>query len=139
MKRAWWLPYCLALALLVMLIYIGTSLCSMARGCKGILGLAFALALSGCMSGVTRYTIEPFYDANMRQLVCCRAQVTSGKNVASVVAHIVKNGDNFTVDLTENGVNSSESIQAQVAPVTSVAKAVSDTAETVQQLTKGIP
>lgn len=104
--------------------------------------LCASVLLSGCVNlyaGIARYTVEPFYDPDLKAVICCRAQVTSGKNAGSVIAHITKTGDSFTVDLTEQGVNSAASISAATGAVSDVAKAVSDTATAVAPLIKGIP
>jgi hypothetical protein len=106
---------------------------------RALAALYMLAALSGCMAGISKYTVEPFYDAQIQQTVCCRAQVTSGKNVGTVTAHIVKDGDKFTVDLKETGVNASDSITAAAAPVSDVAKAISDTATTLAPLIKEFP
>jgi len=45
----------------------------------------------------------------------------------------------FTVDLQESAVVSSDSIKAAATPVTDVAKAVSDTAITVQKFEGKLP
>jgi hypothetical protein len=100
--------------------------------------ILLVLLLTGC-AGISTYNVEPFYDDNVRAMVCCRATVTSGKNINGLTLHVNKQGENYTVDLQENGVNSSESIQAVAAPVTAVANAVSNTAEAVQKLSKDVP
>jgi hypothetical protein len=102
--------------------------------------LAFtAIILVGCTAGVTRYTVKPVYSNETKSMICCQAEVVSGKNVGSVTAHIVKNGELFTVDLQESAVVSSDSIKAAATPVTDVAKAVSDTAITVQKFEGKLP
>lgn len=99
--------------------------------------LLTALCLSGCYAGIVKYNVRPFMLNGA--LVCCEANVISGKNVGSVVAHVTKTGDNFTLDLTEDNVNSSASISAATAAVSDVAKAVSNTAITVGKLEGKLP
>lgn len=85
--------------------------------------------LAGCVNlyaGIARYDVRPFYDPVAKQEVCCAATVTSGKNVKSMVAHVVRSSDNsITVDFTETGVDSSKSITAAVTGAASVAGSVS--------------
>ena len=97
------------------------------------------LCLSGCMAGISKYTVEPFYDADAKAMVCCRASVTSGKNIGTVTAHIIKDGNNFTVDLQESAIDSSSSIKAAAAPVSDISNAVSNTAITVGKLEGKLP
>jgi|ERR1700758_30695 len=98
--------------------------------------------MTGCVNlyaGITQYQVKTFYDQKTKQMVCCEANVISGKDAKSVVAHVTKVGNDFTVDLTEQDVNSATSLTAATSSVTGVAKAVSDTAITVQKLTKDLP
>ena len=65
------------------------------------------LALTGCASiqnaGTAEYTVRPFKDS-LGGVVCCEVQVRNGKEIANLEAHISKQGDNYTVDLKEQGV-----------------------------------
>ena len=109
---------------------------------KNLLLIAALSMLSGCVNlyaGITQYSVKPFRDPGTGVLICCEARVVSGKNAGSVIAHVVKQGDNFTVDLTEQQINGSQSITAATGAVTGVATAVSDTAKTIQTLSKDIP
>jgi hypothetical protein len=106
---------------------------------KILIAIALSIFLSGCMAGISKYTVEPFYDADSKSVICCRATVINGKNIGSLTAHVVKKDNDFTVDLQESNVVSSASIEAATAPVSSVAKAVSNTAITIQKLSKEIP
>lgn len=69
--------------------------------------LAATLALSACASlqhaGEASYSIEPFNDAN-GSAICCKVQIHNGKEIANLEAHVSKQGDNYTVDLKEQGV-----------------------------------
>ena len=102
-----------------------------------VLAIAFVCMLSGCYAGIVRYNVRTFKSGDV--WICCEAEVISGKNVGSVVAHVTKTGDNFTFDLTEDAVNSSASISAATAAVSDVSKAVSDTAITVGKITGKLP
>lgn len=100
------------------------------------------MSLGGCVNlyaGISQAEVKPFYDADLKQMVCCHAKFTSGKNAGSVVAHIVKNGDDFTVDLNEQQIDGSAGITAANVGISKVAQAVSDTAITVEKITKGVP
>lgn len=112
------------LALLVFAIFTCVTVC---------------ISLSGCVNlyaGISQVKVEPFkLDGTM---ICCRAEFTSGKNAGSVVAHVKKDGEDFTVDLVEKQVNSSQSITAATAGVASISNAVSTTAEAVAPLLKEI-
>lgn len=71
--------------------------------------LVAASFLAGCASlqnaGTAEYSIRPFVvDANAGTVACCEVLVRNGKEVASVKAHISRQGDNYTVDLDEQGV-----------------------------------
>ncbi len=90
--------------------------------------------LSGCVNlyaGIARYDVRPFYDPIAKQEVCCAATVTSGKNVRSMVAHVVRSSDNsVTVDFTETGVDSAKSIAAASVAASDVSAAVTSAAVT---------
>jgi hypothetical protein len=107
-----------------------------------IIAAIMCAALTGCSTlyaGVADYTVRPFKDPDTGKLVCCEAHIISGKNIGAVAVHFVRNGDQFTVDVTENAIISSASITAANAAVSDVAKAVTETAITVKKLTKDVP
>lgn len=64
-------------------------------------------ALSGCSSlqnaGNAEYSVKPFTNS-AGTLVCCEVSVKNGKEIALLEAHVSKQGDNYTVDLKEQGV-----------------------------------
>ena len=107
--------------------------------------LIVALLVVSCTScvnlyaGIAQYDVKTFYSQDTKKMECCEVKVTSGKNVGSIVAHIIKDNNNFTVDLNEQTVNSSASISAATAVVSDVSKAVSDTAVTVGKLEGKLP
>lgn len=108
---------------------------------KSIIALLLLTLLTGCVNlyaGISQYEIRPFKDETGEQ-ICCMVNVISGKNEGAVTAHIQKVGDTFIVDLKENQINSAASITAATSSVSDVAKAVDDTAITVQQITKKVP
>ena len=107
-----------------------------------IIAAIMCIALTGCSTlyaGVAEYTVRPFKDIDTGKMVCCEAKIISGKNIGTVAVHVVRTGDQFTVDVTENAVDSSTSIKAANVAVSDVAKAVTETAITVQKLTKDVP
>lgn len=62
---------------------------------------------AGCASldnaGVASYSVKPFITAD-GAAHCCEIVVRNGKEIATLEAHIAKRGDDYTVDLTEHGV-----------------------------------
>ena len=73
---------------------------------KHMLLLALAL-LAGCSTlnhaGNASYSVKPFKD-DAGALVCCAVDINNGKEIASLEAHVSKQGDDYTVDLKEQGV-----------------------------------
>jgi len=71
------------------------------------IGIAYAISLSACASlqyaGNASYSVKPFKD-DAGATICCAVDVHNGKEIANLEAHISKDGDNFTVDLKEQGV-----------------------------------
>ena len=65
------------------------------------------VTLTGCASlqyaGNASYSVRPFIGTNGEQ-ICCQVDVRNGKEIAFLEAHIAKSGDDFTVDLKEQGV-----------------------------------
>jgi hypothetical protein len=72
-----------------------------------ILALFMAAGLAGCSSlnyaGVASYSVQPFKAADGSQM-CCTVEVHNGKEIATLDAHITKTGNDYTVDLKEQGV-----------------------------------
>ena len=71
-------------------------------------GVAMSV-LTGCASlqnaGTAEYSVKPFViDAKAGTVACCEVMVRNGKEIASVKAHVQKQGDSYTVDLEEQGV-----------------------------------
>lgn len=66
-----------------------------------------ALLLAGCASlqhaGNSSYSVAPIV-TEKGAVICCRVDVRDGKERASLSLHVVKQGDNYTVDLVEQGV-----------------------------------
>lgn len=65
------------------------------------------LALAGCASlnnaGTADYQVRPFLDAAGAPH-CCEVSVRNGKEIASVKARIEKRGDDYTVEIEQQGV-----------------------------------
>lgn len=74
---------------------------------KFIMANAIVLALTGCASiqyaGTAAYSIKPFTDETGK-VICCAVDVKNGKEIANLEAHVSKQGDDYTVDLKEQGV-----------------------------------
>jgi hypothetical protein len=85
-------------------------------------------ALAGC-AGTSHYTVEPFYEPTLGQLVCCRAEAFSGKDVNSLTFDLsMAPGNTITVHFAETGVGATQPIAAQSQSVSAVAGAVSNAA-----------
>jgi|SRR5674476_447073 len=71
-----------------------------------LLALAICL-LTGCASlqyaGNASYDVKP-YETKDGTPVCCTVSIRNGKEIANLEAHVVKSGDDYTVDLKEQGV-----------------------------------
>ena len=73
---------------------------------KTLFATLAALLVTGCASlnnaGTAEYSIKPFVAD--KQTVCCEVIVKNGKEYASLRAKVVKQGDNYSVELDETGV-----------------------------------
>lgn len=100
-----------------------------------ILGAALAL-LSGCSAlqsaGRAEYTVRPFAAAD-GTVQCCEVQVVNGKEYTSLEAHIEKRGDDWRVDLKEQGVAAFQGQAHAAGAVQSAAKLMLDA------LSAGVP
>lgn len=97
--------------------------------------LCLVVMLGGC-AGISTYVVQPFRD-DTGQLVCCKAFVQSGKDVASVSVHVAKTGsDSFTIDFSEAGVGATAPITAITSVASGVAGAVTDAAITAAKFAK---
>lgn len=69
--------------------------------------LSLAVSLAGCASldnaGTAEYHVKPFIGQDGRP-VCCDVSVRNGKQMQSLDAVIVKDGDKYTVILQQRGV-----------------------------------
>lgn len=74
---------------------------------KHLLIIAALLALAGCASldhaGTAAYDVRPFIDAAGAPH-CCEVSVRNGKEIASLKARIEKRGDDYIVELEQQGV-----------------------------------
>lgn len=72
-----------------------------------LLSIIALVSLAGCASvqnaGTAEYTVRPFLGAG-GSVHCCEIRVVNGKEIAQLEAHVSKQGDNYTVDLKEQGV-----------------------------------
>jgi len=66
-----------------------------------------SLILSGCSSlqfaGNATYKLTPFV-TETGTTICCAVEVRDGKERASLDLHVVKNGDNYDITMSERGV-----------------------------------
>ncbi|WP_454691109.1 hypothetical protein [Achromobacter aloeverae] len=84
--------------------------------------------LAGCSAGIAHYTVRPFYDAGAGQVICCEWDLVNGKNVQAVTARITKTGSDYTIELTEQGVDGSTGQAIAAKTASDVAGAVSNAA-----------
>lgn len=74
---------------------------------KCLLVLVSLLALAGCASlnnaGTADYQVRTYLDAGGAPH-CCEVSVRNGKEIASVKARIEKRGDDYTVEIEQQGV-----------------------------------
>lgn len=89
--------------------------------------IVFAALLSGCSSlqhaGNASYSVEPII-TERGSVVCCRVAIKDGKERSSLSLHVVKQGDNYTVDLVEQGVEAFEGQQIAAGASTAAVKTV---------------
>ncbi|MHB8871227.1 MAG: hypothetical protein ACYC5G_02085 [Candidatus Doudnabacteria bacterium] len=69
--------------------------------------------LTGCASlqnaGTAHYSVKPFIvNRNTGEVACCEVTINNGKEISSLIAHIEKKGNDYTVDLNEQGVKAFE-------------------------------
>lgn len=90
-----------------------------------LLLLVPALFLGGCASlqdaGVAQYSLAPYTDASGQQK-CCSLNVTNGKNVGQVKAHI--KGPDYEITLEEVGVDAAHSQAIAAGAATGAVEAV---------------
>jgi len=80
---------------------------------KKILVVVFLFTFCGCASlqnaGTAHYSVKPFVTNHTTgEMSCCEVVVDNGKEISSLVAHIEKRGNDYTVDLNEQGVKAFE-------------------------------
>ena len=90
---------------------------------KAVLICLVAL-LAGC-AGISTYSIRPFYDPDLRTLVCCQALITNGKNLATLQVTAKKSGNDYDLTFSETGVSASAPLDSLAPIAGSVAGAVS--------------
>ena len=90
---------------------------------KAVLICLVAL-LAGC-AGISTYSIKPFYDPDLRAMVCCQALITNGKNLATLEVDTQKTGNDYHFVFKETGVSASAPLDSLAPIAGSVAGAVS--------------
>lgn len=93
---------------------------------RALLALLVCSTVSSCAS----YTVEPFFDPVSKQVLCCRAQAWSGKDVGTLNFVAVENNGVFFVRLAETGVNAAAPIAAAAIAASDVSAAVTSAAVT---------
>ena len=98
---------------------------------KRLLLIGAVLSLASCASlqyaGSADYSVKPFKDADGK-VMCCAVDIHNGKEIANLEAHITKTGDDYTVDLKEQGVAAFAGQQISANAVGVATKAAVDTA-----------
>lgn len=98
-----------------------------------LLAACLTVLLAAC-AGEATYDVRPFYDTASKQILCCAASITNGKDISSVTVHVQKTTDGYALDFAETGVHTAP-IQANTAAVSAVAGAVSNAAAAAIKLT----
>ena len=93
---------------------------------RASLSLALAAALTGCAT----YSVEPFYDAESHQVLCCRATVTNSKNIETVNFDATESNGTYRIHFVETGVSASAPIAAAAIAASEVSAAVTSAAVT---------
>ena len=86
---------------------------------KTLFSIVVLLILAGCSSlqnaGQSEYTVRPFVVDG--KVMCCELMIRSGREIEGMTAHVVKTGDDFTIDFEIRGVKAFEgqAISAEAA------------------------
>lgn len=88
------------------------------------------LGLSGC-AGIATYQISPFYETNTKQVICCQATITNGKDISSLQVDVSEIAGNYTLHFTETGVGATAPVTAQGAVISNGFNAVGNVAADV--------
>jgi len=98
------------------------------------LALALLIPLAGCAGNAT-YSVEPFYQPDLKQMVCCRASAQNGKDISSLTFDLsMAPGNTITVHFSELGVGATAPITAQSQATTAIAGAVSNAAAAIVKI-----
>ncbi|WP_406867199.1 hypothetical protein [Paraburkholderia fungorum] len=94
-----------------------------------------ALCLTGC-AGQAAYSVKPFYEPNLRRMVCCEAVALNSKDIAALSFDLTTSVDGVvTVHFNETGVGATAPTAAQGAVISNVATAVSNAAAAAIKIT----
>ena len=85
-----------------------------------------ALALTSCAT----YSVQPFYDADAKQVICCRAMVSNSKNIATVNFFAAESNGTYIIRFAETGVDAAAPIAAAAIAASDVSAAVTSAAVT---------
>lgn len=101
---------------------------------RALLCLAL-VALSGC-AGTATYSVKPFYEPNLKKMVCCEALAINGKDISALQFDLTTSTDGVViVHFQETGVGATAPVTAQGAVVSNVATAVSNAAAAALKVT----
>jgi hypothetical protein len=94
-----------------------------------------AAALSGC-AGQAAYSVKPFYEPNLKTMVCCEAIALNSKDIATLQFDLsIAPAGTVTAHFTETGVGATAPVAAQGAVISNVATAAGNAAAAIVKLT----
>lgn len=108
---------------------------------KSLIALAALVSLAGCASldhaGVASYTIKPMMIDG--RAVCCEVAVHNGKQYASLDAMVEKTGDDYSVRLSERGVEAFRGQQIAADAATASAATAAKAAASIMVAPVALP
>lgn len=93
------------------------------------------VALSGC-AGQAAYSVRPFYEPNLKKMVCCEAVAVNSKDISALTFDLTTSADGpVVVHFAETGVGATAPTAAQGAIISNVATAAGNAAAAIVKLT----
>lgn len=93
------------------------------------------VALSGC-AGQAAYSVKPFYEPNLKRMVCCEALAINSKDISALSFDLAINDTGtVTAHFNETGVGATAPMTAQGAVISNVATAAGNAAAAIVKLT----